>query len=62
MQPVFKGYDFIGSGISEKIYENGLCLPSDTKTTDEDLGRVCSAIKKAIIKPAEVVRLVYKIF
>ena len=46
MQPVFKGYDFIGSGVSDKIYENGVCLPSDTKMTDEDLIRVCNVIKR----------------
>lgn len=45
MQPVYKGYDFIGSGISEKLFENGVCLPSDTKMTDEDLYRVCEVIK-----------------
>ncbi|HHY78622.1 MAG TPA: aminotransferase class I/II-fold pyridoxal phosphate-dependent enzyme [Clostridiales bacterium] len=45
MQPVYKGYDFIGSGISEKLFENGVCLPSDTKMTDEDLYRVCGIIK-----------------
>lgn len=46
MQPVYRDYDFIGSGISEKIYESGVCLPSDTKMTDEDLTRVCDIIKK----------------
>lgn len=45
MQPVFEKYDFIGEGVSEKIFENGVCLPSDTKMTDEDLNRVCQIIK-----------------
>jgi len=45
MQPVFKGYDYIGKGVSEKIFKNGVCLPSDTKMTDEDLHRVCDVIK-----------------
>ena len=45
MQPVFKEFDFIGEGVSEKIFENGVCLPSDTKMTDEDLNRVCNVIK-----------------
>ena len=45
MQPFFKEYDFIGEGISEKIFENGVCLPSDTKMTDEDLKRLCLIIK-----------------
>lgn len=45
MQPFFERYDFIGEGVSEKIFENGVCLPSDTKMTDEDLGRVVDIIK-----------------
>ncbi|NLN42317.1 MAG: aminotransferase DegT, partial [Clostridiales bacterium] len=45
MQPVFAEYDFIGEGISEQIYANGVCLPSDTKMTDEDLHRVCRIVE-----------------
>jgi dTDP-4-amino-4,6-dideoxygalactose transaminase len=44
MQPFFEKYDYLGNKISEKIFENGLCLPSDTKMTDEDLYRVCNII------------------
>lgn len=44
MQPIFNGYDFIGKGIAEKIFENGVCLPSDTKLTDYDLYRICNVI------------------
>lgn len=49
LQPVFKSYDFIGKGISEQIYNNGVCLPSDTKMTDDDLYRVCNVIKRLYI-------------
>src|SRR6056297_2792132 len=45
MQPFFAEYDYIGGDVSEKLFENGLCLPSDTKMTDEDLERICSIIK-----------------
>jgi dTDP-4-amino-4,6-dideoxygalactose transaminase len=45
MQPFFTGYDYIGGNVSEKLFENGVCLPSDTKMTDEDLDRVCGIIK-----------------
>lgn len=31
LQPVFSAYPFYGSGISEKLYNSGLCLPSGTK-------------------------------
>lgn len=46
MQPFFAEYDFIGDDVSEKIFENGICLPSDTKMADEDLERICRIIKR----------------
>ncbi len=45
MQPFFAEYDYVGECVSEKIFENGVCLPSDTKMTDEDLNRVCDVVK-----------------
>jgi dTDP-4-amino-4,6-dideoxygalactose transaminase len=45
LQPFFEKYDFIGEGVSERLFENGVCLPSDTKMTDEDLERVVGTIK-----------------
>lgn len=46
LQPFYEKYDYIGGDVSDKLFENGLCLPSDTKMTDEDLDRVCNVIKK----------------
>ncbi len=48
MQPYFAKYDFIGSGISEELFNYGLCLPSDTKMTDDDLIKVVSIIKSLV--------------
>jgi len=45
IQPIFEKYDYIGSTVSNQLFENGVCLPSDTKMTDEDLNRVCKIIK-----------------
>ncbi|QPC48450.1 DegT/DnrJ/EryC1/StrS family aminotransferase [Mangrovibacillus cuniculi] len=45
MQPFFEKYDFVGTDVSEKLFENGVCLPSDTKMTDADLERVVETIK-----------------
>lgn len=45
MQPFFAEYDYVGSDVSEKLFENGVCLPSDTKMTNEDLERICGIIK-----------------
>jgi dTDP-4-amino-4,6-dideoxygalactose transaminase len=44
-QPFFEKYDFVGTNVSENLYENGVCLPSDTKMTDTDLERVVEIIK-----------------
>jgi dTDP-4-amino-4,6-dideoxygalactose transaminase len=45
LQPFFEKYDYIGEDASKKLFEKGICLPSDTKMTDEDLNRVCRVIK-----------------
>ncbi|GEM02115.1 dTDP-4-amino-4,6-dideoxygalactose transaminase [Halolactibacillus halophilus] len=45
LQPFFAEYDYVGGDVSEMLFENGVCLPSDTKMTDEDLERICSIIK-----------------
>ena len=45
MQPFFAEYDYVGGDVSKKLFENGVCLPSDTKMTDEDLERICGIIK-----------------
>ena len=45
MQPFYADCDFIGEGVSEKIFENGVCLPSDTKMTQEDMQRIVKIIK-----------------
>ncbi|MEC2054497.1 aminotransferase class I/II-fold pyridoxal phosphate-dependent enzyme [Peribacillus psychrosaccharolyticus] len=50
MQPYFEKYDFVGTDVSEKLFENGVCLPSDTKITDEDLKRVVETIKNLWVR------------
>ncbi len=45
MQPVFSEYGYVGGKVSEDLFNRGVCLPSDTKMTDEDLQRVCNVIK-----------------
>jgi len=45
IQPFFAEYDYIGGDVSEQLFENGVCLPSDTKMTDGDLERICGIIK-----------------
>jgi dTDP-4-amino-4,6-dideoxygalactose transaminase len=45
LQPFFEKYDFIGTKVSAQLFENGVCLPSDTKMSDGDLERVVKIIK-----------------
>jgi dTDP-4-amino-4,6-dideoxygalactose transaminase len=45
MQPFFEKYDYVGTNVSEHLFEHGVCLPSDTKMDDDDLERVCDIIK-----------------
>ena len=44
-QPVFKNYPNFVNGIAEDLFEKGLCLPSGSNLTKDDLNRVVSAIK-----------------
>lgn len=46
MQPFFEKYDFVGTSVSEKLFENGVCLPSDTKMTEWELEKVVEIIKR----------------
>jgi dTDP-4-amino-4,6-dideoxygalactose transaminase len=48
LQPVFADAPFYGDGTAEKLFEDGLCLPSGSNLTDEDLNRVVDAIKLVI--------------
>lgn len=45
LQPYFEKYDYVGTNVSEKLFEKGLCLPSDTKMPEEDLDKVVNVIK-----------------
>jgi len=40
MQPVFEKFPQYVNGISENLFELGLCLPSGSDLTEEDLDRV----------------------
>ena len=48
LQPLFKEAPALTNGVSERLFERGLCLPSGTQMTKEDVQRVCSVIKGAL--------------
>ena len=49
LQPYYKDFDFVTlreqSDVAGSIFAHGLCLPSDTKMSDEDLSRVVEVIR-----------------
>ena len=45
IQPFFDKYEFFGSGVSEEIFSKGVCLPSDTKLSDNQLIYISGLIK-----------------
>lgn len=45
MQPFFEKFEYVGNKVSEDLFKKGLCLPSDTKITDENLNKVIHIIK-----------------
>jgi dTDP-4-amino-4,6-dideoxygalactose transaminase len=47
LQPVFKDSRVRGGSVSEKIFRDGLCLPSGTALTDVELERVAGIIRAA---------------
>ncbi|MCC5920723.1 MAG: aminotransferase class I/II-fold pyridoxal phosphate-dependent enzyme [Cyclobacteriaceae bacterium] len=45
LQPVYKNAEYIGRGVSDSLFANGLCLPSDTKIDKGSLERIITIIK-----------------
>lgn len=50
MQPVHKDNEIFGTGVSEYLFNHGLCLPSDTKMTKTQQDRVIHVIKELFTK------------
>ena len=47
-QPVFSGCDSYVNGVSEEMFDRGLCLPSGSNLEEEDLFRIVSVIKNTV--------------
>lgn len=50
MQPVYEGSKFFGSGVCQKLFENGLCLPSGSNLTQEEFNRIFSVLSEIFKK------------
>lgn len=46
LQPIFEAYPYVGSGVCEKLFDIGLCLPSGSSLTDADFNRIFSTLDK----------------
>jgi len=46
LQPVFSGYPSYTNGTSEMLFNNGLCLPSGSNLTIDEINRVIDLIKR----------------
>lgn len=61
MQPFFKDYEFVqvkdGISVSEDLFNRGVCLPSDTKMSVEDMKKVADIVKGLFKKNTEEVSL-----
>lgn len=47
-QPVYQKVPAYVNGVSESLFETGLCLPSGPLVTDKDIDRLIAAIKEAV--------------
>ncbi len=45
MQPLFEGCEVIGGEVSERLFRDGICLPSGTNMSGEDLARVIRVVR-----------------
>jgi dTDP-4-amino-4,6-dideoxygalactose transaminase len=53
LQPIFENCPFYGDGTAEKLFEQGLCLPSGSNLTDADMTRIFKIIDQ-VWQKAEV--------
>jgi len=48
MQPIFENFPFYGDGTAEKLFEQGLCLPSGSNLAENELLEVVKIIKSLL--------------
>ncbi|NQY06396.1 MAG: aminotransferase class I/II-fold pyridoxal phosphate-dependent enzyme [Flavobacteriaceae bacterium] len=50
LQPVFAETSYFGTGVSEKLFDIGLCLPSGSNLTSEEKSRIKNSLHKVLEK------------
>ena len=44
LQPVFEQYPYFGNGVSDRLFDHGLCLPSGSNLTEADFDRIFAVL------------------
>jgi dTDP-4-amino-4,6-dideoxygalactose transaminase len=47
LQPVFAGCEYRGGAVAERVFERGLCLPSGSSLTQDELTHICDVVRGA---------------
>lgn len=50
LQPVYEGSKFFGSGVCERLFELGLCLPSGSNLTEDEFVRIFEVLTRIFKK------------
>ncbi len=49
MQPVFAKQPYYGSGVCDRLFRDGLCLPSGSNLSDQERNRILTVIKRTFV-------------
>ena len=47
LQPIFRSAEQVITGVSDRLFDQGLCLPSGSAMTREDVDRVVAVIRQS---------------
>ena len=54
LQPVFQGARVVGGAVCERLFANGLCLPSGAGLERDDVERICDVVVAALAKDVSI--------
>jgi dTDP-4-amino-4,6-dideoxygalactose transaminase len=58
LQPIFANAPYYGTNVSEKLFDDGLCMPSGSNLTVEERQRIALKIKEVISKIIKTERII----
>ena len=53
LQPLYRDAPMLGGAVAEEVFARGICLPSSTFLTDEDIDRIANVIGETIRSKGE---------